>query len=467
MGASFFSTHYYEFQLLFLSIGCLVALIADRVASQNRQQKDSHEERAEGGLGGAGSGSALAALTRQYLVVYAIVMGADWLQGPYVYSLYRDQYAFPERIVAILFVTGFVSAGLFAPLIGVWADQHGRKRLCLVFCATYTAACLCIMVPFLPVLLVGRVLGGISTSILFSAFESWLISASTSHALPQADLSTIMGRATLLNGLVATGAGVFSNQLVAITGSFATPFVASGILLVLAWAVIRGTWVENYGSGGGAEAATGDPFQLQRLKTAARIVQDDPRLLVLGLTQTCFEGSMYLFVFLWVPSLQESSLMGLLPLGYIFSSFMLSMMLGSILYTFLSASSPDSSLLTHAKLSSAVCAVAALALAVSVTQRDERARFWAFCVFEACVGMYYPVQGMLRGALVADAHRATLSSLFRVPLNVFVVVSLLTGVSSARSAVLTASSLMLAFSSIMTGAVIVARVEAPSNPPRE
>ncbi|KAF7336264.1 DUF791-domain-containing protein [Mycena venus] len=453
---------FYEFQLLWLSIGCLVALIADRQAAAGRRRlaaKDSREERAEGGLSSAGSASALAALTKQYLLVYAIVMGADWLQGPYVYSLYREQYEFPERIVAILFVTGFMSAGLAAPLIGVWADQHGRKRLCLVFCFTYTLACLCILVPFLPILLIGRVLGGISTSILFSAFESWLVSAASSHALPQSDLSTIMGRATLVNGLVATGAGVFSNQLVGFTGSFASPFIASGGLLILAWAVIRGSWIENYGGSGDVASAVSDPFQLGRLRVALRIVSDDPRLLVLGLTQTCFEGSMYLFVFLWVPSLQEFSLMGLLPLGYIFSSFMLSMMLGSILYTYLSSASTETSLLTHAKLSSAVCALSALALAVSVSQPDERLRFWAFCVFEACVGLYYPVQGMLRSTLIANEHRATLSSLFRVPLNVFVVVSLLTGVSSARSAVLTASSLMLAFSSIMTGAVIVNRVE--------
>ncbi|GAV99775.1 major facilitator superfamily transporter domain-containing protein 5 [Lentinula edodes] len=62
---------------------------------------------------------------------------------------------------------------------------------------------------------------------------------------------------------------------------------------------------------------------------------------------------------------------------------------------------------------------------------------------------------MLRGTLIPNEHRATLSSLFRVPLNVFVVVSLLTGVSSARYAVLSASSVMLGFSAIMTGLVIV------------
>jgi len=289
-------------------------------------------------------------------------------------------------------------------------------------------------------------------------------------ALSQSDLSTIMGRATLLNGFVATGAGIVSNKLVSTTTSFASPFVASGALLLLAYVVIRGTWIENYGGGGGGVSFGSDPLQLKRLGQAWRIVRDDPLLLTLGLTQTCFEGSMYLFVFLWVPSLQEASktFPGTpLPLGYIFSSFMVSMMLGSLLYTSICtyslpstpAAPQDSSLTLHAKLSSLVCAVSALSLAMSIRSDSERVRFWAFCLFEACVGMYYPVQGMLRGSLISNEHRATLSSLFRVPLNTFVVVSLLTGVSSARYAVLAASSCMLAFSSVMTGAIVVNRVD--------
>lgn len=159
-------------------------------------------------------------------------------------------------------------------------------------------------------------------------------------------------------------------------------------------------------------------------------------------------------------------------LGYIFSSFMVSMMLGSLLYTSICTyslpSSPitpqDSSLTLHAKLSSLVCAISALALAVSVRSEDERIRFWAFCMFEACVGMYYPVQGMLRGSLISNEHRATLSSLFRVPLNIFVVVALLTGVSSARNAVLSSSALMLGISSLMTGIIVVNRVDSVHSP---
>ncbi|EPS98353.1 hypothetical protein FOMPIDRAFT_1042543 [Fomitopsis schrenkii] len=462
---------FYEFQLVCLIALCLFFIVIERQLSPKRKEGVRlHDEQAPT--------PALHKLSRQYLSVYAIVMGADWLQGPYIYSLYKDQYAFPERLVALLFVTGFMTAGLAAPLVGVWADQYGRRKLCLTFCITYTLTCALIQLPYFPILILGRFLGGVSTSILFSVFESWLISASNSLALPAHDLSTIMGRASLVNGFVAAAAGVASNTLVGSTGSFASPFVASGILLLLAWVVIRGSWTENYGSGGGA-AVSADPLQLRRLSQAFRIVCNEPPLLVIGLTQTCFEGSMYLFVFNWVPALQEAASPGtVLPLGYIFSAFMVSMMIGSLLYTSLvslfargeheplDAPASDAPLTLHAKLSSLVCAVSAVAFAVSVESTDERVRFWAFCTFEACVGMYYPIQGMLRGTLISNEHRATLSSLFRVPLNIFVVVSLLTGVSSARYTVLTASSLMLVLSALTTAAFLVERIEfsSPSVP---
>jgi len=388
-------------------------------------------------------------------------------------------------------VTGFISAAIFAPLVGVWADTYGRKRICLLFCILYAATCGLLLFPFFPLLILGRICGGISTSILFSGFETWLISSSSSAALNSEDLSAILGRATLVNGFVATTAGVFSNQLVGWTnGGFRSPFVASGCLLLLAWVVISGSWSENYGGGAGAGTAqvSVDVFQIRRLGAAWRIVAADPILLVLGLTQTIFEGSMYLFVFIWVPTLQESSLNpSSLPLGYIFSAFMVSMMLGSLLYTYITAhwyspststgsqkqasvgsssSQGDASLLLHAQLSSLVCAAAAVTFAACVrvgkgkSEEGEHLKFWAFCLFEACVGMYYPVQGMLRGSFISNEHRATLSALFRVPLNVFVVVSLMTGVSSAREAVLTTCAVVLAISSLTTALIVIPRIEA-------
>ncbi|KAI0717058.1 DUF791-domain-containing protein [Earliella scabrosa] len=485
------SSNFYEWQLIVLVATCTALLVIEKYILR-RKDASTHETSPEAGAPDA----IVSRLSRQYLCVYAIVMGADWLQGPYIYSLYREQYGLPERLVAFLFVLGFLTAGVAAPLVGVWADEFGRKRMCMLFCLIYTLGCTFIQFPYLPSLLLGRFLGGFGTAILFSGFESWLVTSANNLALTTRDLSTIFGRATLVNSVVAAIAGVTSNQLVECSHSYATPFVASGALLLFAWVIIALLWSENYGA---ASASASEVLDLRRLSTAWKIVQSDKRLLVLGFTQTCFEGSMYLFVFLWVPFLQEAtsdSRNRTLPLGYIFSSFMVSMTLGSLLYTSIislsrldapqaqpdpsnssysststdaptpARSSPSSSheraITLHAKLSAAVCVISALAFALSVTSRHEHTRFWAFCAFEACVGVYYPVQGMLRGRLVEDEHRATLSSLFRVPLNVFVTVSLMTGVSSARHFVLSACAGLLLCSACVTGAVFLRGARRPA-----
>jgi hypothetical protein len=68
---------------------------------------------------------------------------------------------------------------------------------------------------------------------------------------------------------------IVSNQLVEWNdGGFRSPFVASGCLLLLAWAVISGTWSENYGGGAGAGVAqvSADIFQIRRLGAAWEIV---------------------------------------------------------------------------------------------------------------------------------------------------------------------------------------------------
>ncbi|EIW54809.1 DUF791-domain-containing protein [Trametes versicolor FP-101664 SS1] len=416
----------------------------------------------------------VAQLSRRYLWVYGLAMGSDWLQGPYIYSVYKEQHDLPERLVALLFVLGFLTAGISAPAVGVWADQYGRKRMCMVFCVTYAIACGIIQITSLPLLFVGRFLGGFSTAILFSCFESWLVSSANTLSISSHDLSTIFGHATLVNSIAATVAGIASNKLVEYSALLSSPFLASGALLLLTLVVISITWQENYG---GTGVSAGSILNIQHLSQAWAVACADKRLFVLGFIQMCFEGSMYLFVFLWVPFLQEAASPNhALPLGYIFSSFMLSMTFGALLYgavvslnepspmADVSSSSHDDerTVAFHAKLSSAVCAVGAFAFIISTATRHERLRFWAFCAYEACVGVYYPVQGMLRGKLVPDEHRATLFSLFRVPLNVFVVVSLMTGVASARHFVLSACSLLLLLSALVTAFVFLGSTRGPA-----
>ena len=47
--------------------------------------------------------------------------------------------------------------------------------MCIVFGVVYTGSCITKLFPDYYILLFGRLLGGIATSLLFSSFESWMV----------------------------------------------------------------------------------------------------------------------------------------------------------------------------------------------------------------------------------------------------------------------------------------------------
>merc|ERR1719471_2543747 len=52
-------------------------------------------------------------------------------------------------------------------------------------------------------------------------------------------------------------------------------------------------------------------------------------------------------------------------------------------------------------------------------------RVGMFCLFELCVGAYWPAIGMQRSKYIPDQIKSTVMNIFRVPLNFIVIISLL------------------------------------------
>merc|ERR1719323_1325244 len=76
-----------------------------------------------------------------YLPAHLLALFSDWLQGPYVYQLYRE-YGHGEREIALLFLTGYLSSCIFGGLTGPLSDKYGRKRLGQIFCVICILNCL-------------------------------------------------------------------------------------------------------------------------------------------------------------------------------------------------------------------------------------------------------------------------------------------------------------------------------------
>ena len=92
----------------------------------------------------------------------------------FFFQLYLH-YGFAEHTIALLFLAGFGSSSTFGTFTGPFADKFGRKKMTLVFCVLYAICCCIKFSPNFWVLLSGRLLGGVSTSLLFSVFESWYV----------------------------------------------------------------------------------------------------------------------------------------------------------------------------------------------------------------------------------------------------------------------------------------------------
>lgn len=141
-----------------------------------------------------------------------------------------------------------MSAALSAAFVGQWADRFGRRRACLVYCAAYTLCCLSILSDDLAVLLLGKILGGASTTLLYSTFDAWMITEYRHRDLGAKGLSlaTLYGWLTSLNSVVAIATGVLGELLVSAAGTKVAPFMFASLVFLSAASWMSMTWVRPH-----------------------------------------------------------------------------------------------------------------------------------------------------------------------------------------------------------------------------
>lgn len=280
----------------------------------------------------------------------------------------------------------------------------------VIFCLLYSFCCLTKVFANFFILLIGRILGGISTSILFSVFESWYIHEHTiTWKYPMDWISLTFSKATFFNGLLAIFAGIAAQA----TSEWmeygpVSPFIMAVPCLLVAALLISRNWTENYGE----RDLKWSGSCVEGLKT----ILSSKKILSLGLVQSLFESNMYIFVFLWTPVLEP----GNPPLGITFASFMVAVMIGSSIYSMLL----KNNIKTEIVLRYCMATMGISLLVLGVTSAPEfqedlvYVSFLSFLLLEVSVGIYFPCIGRLRGETIPDNLRANIMNWFRVPMNI-------------------------------------------------
>ncbi|KAJ1527023.1 hypothetical protein ONE63_008567 [Megalurothrips usitatus] len=360
-------------------------------------------------------------LQRRYLLVYLLATFSDWLQGPYVYRLYHE-YNFDDSVISKLFLAGFLSSSIFGSVVGHLADRYGRKKLCVIFCLLYAFCCFTKAFQSMWVLLMSRFLSGIATSILFSAFNAWYIHEHVQHLqLPSEWMNNTFAKATFYNGFLAVVAGFVSSIAADLIGwGPLAPFMIAIPILLLAGLVTTLSWEEN----SGLISSPSSTFKNTTSKSLSMIFcTKDKILLHLGMVQMLYESAVYTFVIAWSPLLLPLNS----SLGLLFAAFMLSIMLGSIIYSSIVSSglsSPEHLLTLSMRMATASMIVVAILTTSEASQLSTQICYVAFLFFEVSVGIYFPAWGFLAGCTVPEDLRASVVSWFRLPMNILTCICL-------------------------------------------
>jgi len=378
-------------------------------------------------------------LQMRFLAVFWLLRCADWLQGPYFYEVYASKMfngaSASLSLISRLFLVGFASTAVFGPFVGRLSDVYGRKKGTIAYTALYTIGALSTKSLLLPVLMLGRFVNGIGTSLLFSAPESWLVGEANKVEDGPEYLGETFGLAYAGDAIVAILAGQFAALAATQRGSTG-PFELSVGFLILGAIMTTFLWKENVASTASSDNTSDDDSnndnnQKLTIRDAIKVVKNDKKIMLVGAVQALFEAAMYIFVLQWPPAMTAAIIKvfgesAATPYGTVFSCFMASCLLGSTIFGRAAKKSDFDT--QHFMYHMLTCATSAMGLGV-LSRLYGATRPWksllslifGFFTFEACVGMYFPSIGTLRSKFIPDSHRSVIMNLFGIPLNFLVV----------------------------------------------
>eukprot|EP01084_Bolivina_argentea_P216393 367641_1 len=334
-----------------------------------------------------------------------------WYTLVFVFSMFINAYYLfyiMNTMNSLLWII-FVTHTIFGTFIGVLSDIFGSKNFCIIHSVIMIILFIFKQFESSYSTWLIMVLFGISTSILVSNFESWLICSYHNKDYSRQQLSNIVHDSyfyfsffliTLCVIKIKTG---ITNDILCILLSITISF-----LIYNKWGQVN----TSYGSRTNKSLTYRFNKKLKRAFNSFSIF--DQRVIILCIIQSTFETSIYLFLLHVFKKYNETYLWII-----IFQAFGCGTMISHLynkngaLYIFIISFSSSMISLTMYLFSYNKININVL-----------------LCIlFAVCSGLYYPVMCLLRNRYVTDSERTSIMNIFRIPLNIIILIVLIVGLT--------------------------------------
>ena len=144
---------------------------------------------------------------------------------------------------------GFASGAVTSIFTGAIVDGIGRKKAVLIYCILEIFINYLEQYPIFLFLVISRVVGGITTNLLFTVFETWLVTEHRRRHFEEEKLQIILRDSNIVSNLAAILSGYIAHGLASAYGPVG-PFEGAVGFTMLALLIVASIWCENYGNKG-------------------------------------------------------------------------------------------------------------------------------------------------------------------------------------------------------------------------
>ena len=356
-------------------------------------------------------------LNLKYLVGFILARSAMWAKAPYLYTLFMTVHKFTIEEIHTLYLVEAVSALIFAPISGFLADKYGRKLFCQLYNISIIINVLLRIQGSHKLAYLSQVITGFGSNLIYTTFEAWVVSESEKE-FKQFE-KDVLYRQKLFkkSNILESAANIFISGICATlytAWGIYVPFWISIILSLLSFLAIAEFWEEN------------KPLSQSNQNTSIQIKETlheitDVKVFCVGLIEGITLSIFNIFLFSWTPILKQST-EGEMRVGLIFVYMILIMILGIKLYEiFIIYCEFD----YYMSITACILVQGTL---LYITYIDDRffSRFFYLTVFIGFTGFYNPLNSIVKSNILIDKYRALLMNLYRIPLNIYIIIIILT-----------------------------------------
>jgi MFS family permease len=357
-------------------------------------------------------------LKYRYLIAFVVTRSAMWAKAPYLYTLFMTVHKFSFAEIGILYLVDAVAALIFGPITGQLADLYGRKFFCHCYNVSIIINLLLRMQGSKFMAYLAQVVTGFGAGLICTTFEAWVVSESNKEFggfTKEAERfrKRLFKNSNIYDAVTSIITSIICAFIYSYFGIYA-PFWISIILSFLALVIIAKLWDENVPA---IPKGTSTWDQINEAMTEFKKVD----VLCIGLIEGIAMACLNIYLFSWTPILKQSTPGGM-NVGFIFTAMVLTMIVGTKSYEVLIVY-----LQLDYYISIAGCLfLQGLLLFLTYYFESFLARLIFLALFNGLTGFYCPLNSIIKSNILIEKYRALLMNLFRVPLNVYVIIVLLT-----------------------------------------